>query len=73
MCELLFAHTTYFLLIYIEYGEFLHCKSQRFYDFDAIRQEIEDETDRETGGTKGISAKPINLRVYSPYGGFLLL
>jgi dynamin 1/3 len=35
-------------------------------DFDEIRQEIENETDRLTGSNKGISNIPINLRVYSP-------
>ena len=33
-----------------------------------FRDEIEAETDRETGHNKGISKKPINLRVYSPHG-----
>lgn len=51
-----------------EYGEFLHCKGQKFTDFITIRKEIEDETDRVTGSNKGISNLPINLRVYSPYG-----
>jgi dynamin GTPase len=54
-----------------EYGEFLHCKGQKFTDFVAIRKEIEDETDRVTGSNKGISNLPINLRVYSPYGKFM--
>ncbi|XP_053575375.1 dynamin-2 [Bombina bombina] len=49
-----------------EYGEFLHCKSKKFTDFDEIRQEIEAETERATGTNKGISPVPINLRVYSP-------
>jgi len=51
-----------------EFGEFLHCKGQKFLDFIAIRKEIEDETDRVTGSNKGISNLPINLRVYSPHG-----
>uniref|UniRef100_T1J7L0 dynamin GTPase n=1 Tax=Strigamia maritima TaxID=126957 RepID=T1J7L0_STRMM len=51
----------------VEYGEFLHCKGKKFMDFDAIRKEIEDETDRITGSNKGISNIPINLRVYSPH------
>lgn len=51
-----------------EYGEFLHAKGKKFVDFDAIRKEIEDETDRMTGSNKGISSIPINLRVYSPHG-----
>uniref|UniRef100_G3PV75 Interferon-induced GTP-binding protein Mx n=1 Tax=Gasterosteus aculeatus aculeatus TaxID=481459 RepID=G3PV75_GASAC len=49
-----------------EYAEFLHCKGKKFVDFDEVRQEIEAETDRITGANKGISAVPINLRVYSP-------
>jgi len=51
-----------------EYGEFLHCKGQKFMDFQSIMKEIEDETDRVTGANKGISNLPINLRVYSPHG-----
>lgn len=50
-----------------EWGEFLHCKGKKFADFDEIRREIEAETDRITGGNKGISNLPINLRVYSPH------
>ncbi|XP_070706168.1 dynamin-1a [Pempheris klunzingeri] len=49
-----------------EHAEFLHCKGKKFIDFDEVRQEIEAETDRITGANKGISAVPINLRVYSP-------
>jgi dynamin GTPase len=46
----------------------LHCKGKKFTDFLAIQKEIEEETDRMTGGNKGISNLPINLRVYSPHG-----
>ncbi|XP_038638404.1 dynamin-1 isoform X7 [Scyliorhinus canicula] len=49
-----------------EHAEFLHCKGKKFTDFDEVRQEIEQETDRVTGSNKGISSIPINLRVYSP-------
>lgn len=63
-----------------EWGEFLHKKGQKFYQFDQIRAEIEQETDRTTGHNKGaknsfnliingflgISPVPINLRVFSP-------
>lgn len=49
-----------------EYAEFLHKKGQKFTDFDMVRKEIEDETDRVTGQNKGISPIPINLRVFSP-------
>ena len=51
-----------------EYAEFLHVPERRFYNFDEVRKEIEAETDRETGGNKGISHRPINLKVYSPNG-----
>ncbi|XP_022700066.1 dynamin-like isoform X3 [Varroa jacobsoni] len=50
-----------------EYGEFLHCRGKKFTNFDEIRKEIEDETDRVTGANKNISPVPINLRVYSPH------
>ncbi|XP_071695064.1 dynamin-related protein 5A-like isoform X3 [Rutidosis leptorrhynchoides] len=49
-----------------EYGEFLHLPSKKFYDFAAMRKEISDETDRETGKTKQISSVPIHLSIYSP-------
>ena len=55
-----------------EYAEFLHKKGYHFTDFDAVRKEIEDETDRITGQNKGISLQPINLRVFSPNGSFLV-
>ena len=51
-----------------EWAEFLHQKGKKFTDFDEVRREIEAETDRLTGHNKGISAVPINLRVYSPHG-----
>ncbi|XP_041370307.1 dynamin-1-like isoform X6 [Gigantopelta aegis] len=50
-----------------EYAEFLHVKGKKFTDFLDVRKEIEAETDRVTGGNKGISSIPINLRVYSPH------
>ncbi|CAG5133596.1 unnamed protein product, partial [Candidula unifasciata] len=49
-----------------EYAEFVHTKGKKFTDFNLVRKEIEDETDRVTGSNKGISNIPINLRVYSP-------
>jgi len=52
----------------VEYAEFLHCKGRIFTDFELVRKEIEDDTDRITGQNKGISNVPINLRVYSPHG-----
>ncbi|KAK8630925.1 hypothetical protein V6N13_079696 [Hibiscus sabdariffa] len=49
-----------------EYAEFMHLPKKRFSDFAAVRQEISDETDRETGRTKQISSVPIHLSIYSP-------
>jgi len=39
----------------------------------AVRKEIADETDRETGRSKQISPVPIHLSIYSPYGKILTL
>lgn len=50
-----------------EWGEFLHLPGQKFHDFNAIREEIIADTDSKTGGTKGVSSLPINLRIYSPH------
>ncbi|KAI9253591.1 Dynamin central region-domain-containing protein [Sporodiniella umbellata] len=49
-----------------EWGEFLHLPSQKFYDFDKIRQEIVKDTELKTGKNLGISPQPINLRIFSP-------
>lgn len=48
-----------------EWGKFLHTKNKIFTDFNEIRKEIEDETDRMAGGNKGICPDPINLKIYS--------
>jgi dynamin 1-like protein len=50
-----------------EWGEFLHVPGKKFHDFNEIRQEIVRETDLKTGKNAGISAVPINLRIYSPH------
>ena len=50
-----------------EYGVFGHLPNRKFYSFDEIRAEIVAETDRVTGGTKNISAHPINLQIFSPH------
>lgn len=34
----------------------------------AVRKEISDETDRETGRSKAISTVPIHLSIFSPNG-----
>ncbi|KAK4418515.1 Dynamin-related protein 5A [Sesamum alatum] len=41
-------------------------QGKRFTDFAAVRKEIADETDRETGRSKQISTVPIYLSIYSP-------
>ncbi|CCK71646.1 dynamin-related GTPase DNM1 KNAG_0H02320 [Huiozyma naganishii CBS 8797] len=50
-----------------EWGEFLHKPGEKFYDFDEIRREIENETFRIAGKNKGISKIPINLKIFSPH------
>ncbi|XP_046871923.1 dynamin-1-like protein isoform X2 [Hypomesus transpacificus] len=49
-----------------EWGTFLHCKNEIFADFQEIRKEIEEETERSSGGNKGISPEPIYLKIFSP-------
>nr|XP_033808951.1 dynamin-1-like protein [Geotrypetes seraphini] len=49
-----------------EWGKFLHTKNKVYTDFDEIRQEIENETERISGNNKGISPEPIHLKIYSP-------
>ncbi|KAJ9184117.1 hypothetical protein P3X46_007889 [Hevea brasiliensis] len=49
-----------------EWGEFLHMPGKRFYDFSKIRREIQAETEREAGFNKGVSDKPIRLKISSP-------
>ena len=56
------------LLLFPEYAEFIHCKGRIFTDFDLVRKEIEDDTERIAGKDKGVNKVPINLRVYSPHG-----
>ena len=48
-----------------EWGTFLHTKNKIYVDPDAIRQEIERETDRMAGGNKGICPEPISLKYFS--------
>eukprot|EP00877_Chromochloris_zofingiensis_P008940 jgi/Chrzof1/429/Cz01g15170.t1 len=50
-----------------EYGEFMHRQGQKIFDFDKIRQEIEDETERHLAKSRNVvSPVPIYLTVYSP-------
>ncbi|XP_007892873.1 dynamin-1-like protein isoform X4 [Callorhinchus milii] len=48
-----------------EWGKFLHTKNKIYTEFDEIRQEIENETERISGINKGISSEPIHLRIFS--------
>jgi len=52
---------------HLEWGEFQHSANKKFINFEDITKEIVAETDRETGSIKGVSTKPIGLRIYSPY------
>ncbi|XP_038054333.1 dynamin-1-like protein isoform X2 [Patiria miniata] len=49
-----------------EWGRFLHTKSKIYTDFDEIRDEIQNETDRMAGSNKGICQDAINLKIFSP-------
>ncbi|KAJ8682279.1 hypothetical protein QAD02_018071 [Eretmocerus hayati] len=48
-----------------EWGTFLHQKNKVYKNFDEIRKEIENETDRMAGANKGICPEPINLKIFS--------
>lgn len=51
-----------------EWGEFVHAKGRQYTNFDDIRQEIDDETDRFLANktAKAVSPEPIYLTVHSP-------
>ncbi|KAH8308353.1 hypothetical protein KR059_011079 [Drosophila kikkawai] len=49
-----------------EWGRFLHSK-KCFTDFDDIRNEIDNETERAAGNNKGICPEPINLKIFSTH------
>jgi len=40
---------------------------QKYYDFQEVKREIENETARIAGNNKGINRQPINLKIYSPH------
>lgn len=50
-----------------EWGEFLHKRGKKYFDFSQIRNEIVAETDRLTGRNKGVDTEPIHLKIYSPH------
>ena len=50
-----------------EWGEFTHKKGVKFSNFDKIRQEIDEQTERICGQkNKCLTDTPINLTIYSP-------
>ena len=49
-----------------EWAKFLHNKDRTFHDFKEVRKEIEAETERGCGSSKGISKEPISLKIFSP-------
>ena len=51
-----------------EYAEFLHQKDKKYTNFEEVRKEIDDATNRDAGHNKGIIKRPINLKIYSPNG-----
>lgn len=48
-----------------EWAKFLHTKNKIYTDFDAVREEIDAETDRMSGTNKGICPEPISLKIFS--------
>lgn len=49
-----------------EYGIFGHKPEEKFKDFNKIRREIEEETERTVGKNANISKESIFLKIYSP-------
>ena len=49
-----------------EFATFLHAGDRKFVVGEEVRREIEEETQRETGGNKGVSEKEIFLTICSP-------
>ncbi|CAK9157400.1 unnamed protein product [Ilex paraguariensis] len=49
-----------------EWGEFGHLPGKRFYDFSKIRREIQADTEKQAGFSKGVSDKQIRLKISSP-------
>ncbi|KAL4226099.1 Dynamin-1-like protein [Mactra antiquata] len=50
-----------------EWAKFFHTKNKIYTDFDEIREEISNETERMGGTNKGICPEPISLKIYSPH------
>ena len=62
-----YSHASHHERAPAEWGEFLHRPGEVFTDFEAIREEIEAETERGSGSNKGVSEKQIRLKICSPH------
>ena len=62
-----YSHASHHERAPAEWGEFLHRPGEVFTDFEAIRGEIEAETERGSGSNKGVSEKQIRLKICSPH------
>lgn len=60
-------HTPAAVAAHDEWAEFHHVPGRRFWDFQEVKREIENETARIAGNNKGIDRQPINLKIYSPH------
>ncbi|CAE8597978.1 unnamed protein product, partial [Polarella glacialis] len=49
-----------------EWAEFEHLPGEQFSSFEAVRREVERETERVCGSHRGVSDQPILLRIFSP-------
>jgi len=61
------------IIAFFMFGFVFICVNGNIIYAAAVRKEIQDETDRETGRTKQISSVPIHLSIYSPNGMFEFL
>lgn len=55
------------------WGVFQHKPEQKFYRFDDIKQEIQQETNHVAGDKHGISPDPIHLKIYSSSVNFTIV
>lgn len=47
------------------YAELVHKKGKKFVDFEEIRKEIEEDTNKVAGSNKGVSNLPLVVKIYS--------
>ena len=48
-----------------DWAEFSHKPGECFYDFNKVKEEIENDTEKVCGRNKGISSHPILLKIFS--------